>query len=270
MGKALELITVQATAPGAGATFLAVAGNSLTIRDTREAAWFAAAFSTRQTGGFMRYTSPLLHDAVVGMQFAVDSNAGLTARLHHWGCLQQLYAQDTLIAFGSGSGTAGDIEFGSFLVAYEDLPGVDAYLIDEAELRRRADDVYAFQNTLATGTTGGYSGSEVLSAEQDQLKANTDYAIIGYTVTVPAHAIRYVGQDWGNLGLGGPGLPNESLTQDWFVRLSAHCKMPLIPVFNSSNKTNTFVDAAQNENGADTIVSTITVRLSPKGSGKKQ
>lgn len=268
MGKALEVITVQATAPGAGALFLAAAGNSLTIRDTVQPAWLAAVWGRRQTVGFFRLTSPLLHDAVVGVQMGLGSSGEI--RVQHVGCYQRLYAQDTLVAFGSGSAVAGDIEQNSFLVAYEDLPGVDGYFIDEAELDRRADDLYAFQNTLALGTVGGYSGSELINAEQDQLKANTDYAILGWTIQVGALTVRYIGQDWGNLGVGGPAQPSDDTSERWFVKLSRECGMPLIPVFNSSNKSSLFIDGATDENGVDAVVNTMTCRLRPKATGKRQ
>lgn len=269
MGKALELITVQATAPGAGAAFAAVTGNSLTIRDSRAPVHLVAAWADFQVDGFIRLTSPLMHDAVVGMQLAVE--AAQTVPLYR-GPFQRLYPQDFITAFGSGSAVAGDIETASMLWLYEDLPGVDGYFIDEAELMKRADEVYSFQNTISTGTTGGYSGSELIAAEQDQLKANTDYAIIGANVSgVGTASIRWLGVDFGNLGVGMPGLAGSGDFQSrWFQLLSRLIGMPAIPVFNSSNKSNTFIDAAQDENGGDPVVTTLCVRLSPKATGRRQ
>lgn len=268
MGKALELITVQATAPGAGAAFAAVVGNSLTVRDSRAPVHFVAAWQRNQSDGFIRYTSPLLHDAVVGMQFTMESAASYYQFMGPW---QELFPQDTVVVFGAGSAVAGDIEQACSLWAYDDLPGVDAHLIDEAELLRRGEEVYSFQNTIATGTAGGYSGSELIAAEQDQLKANTDYAIIGYSVSGPSvAAVRYTSVDFGNLGLGGPGFDSAEYLQEWFLRLTRKVGKPLIPVFNSSNKSNTFVDAAQNETGGDPIVTTLCVRLGPRGKGSRQ
>lgn len=268
VGKALELITVQATAPGAGASFLAVTGNSLTVRDSRAPVHFVAAWQRSQADGFIRYTSPLLHDAVVGMQFANEAAAAYYQFMGPW---QPLYPQDAIVAFGAGSGTAGDIEQAFSLWAYDDLPGVDAYLIDDKELMARGEEVYSFTNTISTGTAGGYSGSELISAEQDQLKANTDYAIVGASIAgSDAGAIRWVSVDWGNLGLGMPGKTAAEYLQDWFRRLSLRVGKPLIPVFNSSNKSNTFIDAVQDENGGDPVVTTLCVRLAPRGRGARQ
>lgn len=267
--KALELITTQATAPSAGAAFTAVAGNSLTIRDTSRPVWLVAQWDSRQVAGFSRVTSPLLHDAVVGIQqqLPIGQTVGLVTPV------QRLYPQDTLVVFGSGSAVAGDIEQHCMLFAYEDLPGIDAYLINRSELMNRAEDIYSFTNTIATSASG-YSGSEQINAEQDQLKANTDYAIVGYTSTTAVGAIRWVSSDWGNLGLGGPGpvlgTSGAIETREWFLLLSDRAQMPLIPVFNSSNKSLTFIDATTDENLADPTVTTLCVRLAPKGRGKRQ
>jgi len=273
MGRALEIIGVQATAPGATqAAFSAVTGNSLTIRDSVKPIWLSAIGQSRQAAGFLRVTSPLLHDAVQGIQMHAPIGQSVTL----WQGVQRLYAQDTLVVQGTGSATAGDIEQAFLIVHYEELPGVDAYLIDKRELISRGEDIYTSLNTLSTGTTGGWSGSEALSAEVDQFKANTDYALIGWVLgsTVAAGAIRYVGQDWGNLGVGGPGLitmPSAAhQTRDWFVQVSKLTGMPSIPVMNASNKSNTTVDALVDENGGDPIVSTIMVRLAPRARGKRQ
>lgn len=263
MGKALELISFQATAPGAGAAFAAVAGNSLTLRDSRAPIWLVAFWQRRQASpSFTRLTSPLLHDAVVGIQCA--GPAGVTLLIRN--SIQRLFTQDAITAFGSGSATAGDIEQSCFLAAYEDLPGVNGNFIDQAELIRRGEEIYSWTNTLALGTTGGYSGAEAVNAEQDQFKANQEYAIIGYEVSIPAAAVRWVSSDFGNLGVGGPvGAASEGIiTHDWFVALSDRAGMPLIPVFNSSNKALTLVDGLTDENGTDAVITTTAVRLAPR------
>ncbi len=266
MGRALELISFQATAPGAGAPFTAVAGNSLTLRDSRAPIWLVAFWQRRQVAGFSRLTSPLLHDAIVGIQ--CTGPAGVA--LHLRNSIQRLFTQDQITAFGSGSATAGDIEQSSILVAYEDLPGVNANLIDESELMRRGEEIYSWQNTLALGTTGGYSGAEAINVEQDQFKANMEYAILGYQASVQAAAVRWVGSDFGNLGVGGPagiggGIGDMGvLNHDWFISLSRNTGMPLIPVFNSSNKALTLVDGLTDENGVDAVITTTAVRLAPR------
>jgi hypothetical protein len=81
-------------------------------------------------------------------------------------------------------------------------------------------------------------------------------------VSAECVAVRWVGADIGNLGIGGPGNETDKhLTEDWFVKLSRMTGLPLIPVFNSANKTGILVDGAQDENGTDSILTSIFAEL---------
>ena len=118
------------------------------------------------------------------------------------------------------------------------------------------------ENTLALGTSGDYSGEEAINSEFDQLKANTDYALLGYNVSVICNAVRWRGSDLGNLGVGGPGnAVDKNMTTNWFVDLSKKTGIPLIPVFNSANKGAILVDGQQDEDGTDTVLTSIFAEL---------
>ena len=262
MGRALELVSVQATAPGAGgAAGAAVAGNSLTIRDTRKPARIVALWGDRQGVGGVRLTSPLLHDTTFGM--GSFQSGGEAVSIFPAG--QPVQAQDTITATVTGSATAGDIEQSSFLVSYDDLPGVEGRFFSPAQIRARMVNLFTTINTVTTGATGGYSGSEAVNAETDAFKANTDYALIGAAVYLNAAcSIRFDGPDWGNLGVGVPGFLNVSNGLDlmwWFWYLSEVTGLPLIPVMNASNKGLTNISALQDENGADPVVVTQWAEL---------
>ena len=262
MGRAMEMVSVQATAPGAGgAAGAAVSGNSLTIRDSRKAARIVGLWSNRQGVGGVRLTSPLIHDTTYGISnFA--SVGGQTVSLFPIG--QPVQAQDTLTATITGSATAGDIEQSSFIVAYDDLPGVEGRFFTAAQIRARMVNLFTTVNTLATGTAGGYSGSELVGAETDAFKANVDYALLGATVySAAACSIRYDGPDWGNLGIGLPAFvtSNNNDMAYFFLLLSELTNLPLIPVMNASNKGLTNISALQNEVGADPIVVTQWAEL---------
>lgn len=259
MGKALELVTAQATAPSTGSAATAVSGNSLTIRDSRKGIRMLALWRTGQAVGSVRIVSPYLHDAVIGMHFQCASGSQILMRQVE----QPLYPQDTLQISLEGSATAGDIEMVSFLAQYDDLPGVAGQFIGAAELKRRLLDVTALEHTISTGTSGGYSGEESIVAEEDSLKGLTEYALLGATVQVGVHAVRWVGPDWGNLGVGMPCLnAGEGWHDAFFFReLATETGLPVIPVFNSANKALTYVSAATNELGADLVISTVLGRL---------
>jgi len=262
--SAFELITGFVTAPSTTLTALTMAaGNSLTIRNTNNAGaiGLVQAWADNQAAGTLRIMSPRLHDNVQNLRlgvFASEVYPLLPAQPQ-----QLLVSQDTLAASLSGSATASDIETACMLIYYESLPGIEARLIDPTELNRRMINLMSVENTLALGTAGGYSGQEAINAEYDQMKANTDYALIGYIVSAECACIRWQGADTGNLGVGGPGHDtNRNVTRSWFLDLSEATGVPLIPVFNSANKNGILIDGAQDENGTDVTVQSIFAELS--------
>jgi len=221
------------------------------------------AWADNQTAGVLRIRSPKLHDNVQGIRYKVTASD--TVPLLPWGAPQRLYPTDVLSADLTGSATAGDIESAALLIQYDDLPGVAGRFITHDEVNKRSVNVLTVENTIATGTAGGWSGSEAINAEFDLFKANTDYALIGYVVDTECLAIGWRGADTGNLRVGGPG--HETLrhvTADWFMRLSRGYGVPAVPVFNSLNKAGISVDAAQDENGADPLVQSLFVELAPR------
>lgn len=263
--KAMELLSGFVTAPSTTFTALTVcAGNSLTLRNAVEDSriQLLALWGKHQVAGNIRVRSPQLHDNVQGIR--VFDIIGNPLNLLPDQFNQLLKPQDTLAVEVTGSAVAGDIETASLLVYYEDLPGIEGRFIDAAELYSRTKNIVTVENTLALVATGQYTGQEAINAEFDLLKANTDYALIGYLVSALCGAVRWQGSDVGNLGIGGPGNPNEKdVTSNWFLNLAINYGLPLIPVFNSANKNGILIDGQQDENGADVTVTSIFAELSP-------
>jgi len=261
--SALEILAGFATAPSTTITALTMStGLTNTIRNCGDdtEVKLLNAWADVQGVGILQARSPKMHDNVRGISM-VTAIAEVDPLLPR-GFAQRLYSQDT-ITFGiSGSATAGDIETGCFLIYYPELPGIDARMITADELRSRGRGIMGQVNTIATGTAGGFSGSEAINAEFDNWKANVDYALVGYTVDVDCAAVRWIGSDSGNLGVGGPGnAKDRQLTSKWFIDLSDNNDLPLIPVFNAANKSSILIDAAQDENGADVTVTSLFVEL---------
>lgn len=265
MGAALELLTGFATAPGATLTAVTMAaGNSLAIRncDMTKRVTLLETWTDNQAAGIWRIRSPKMHDNVQGLRYR--STASDTSPLAPFGVGQRLFPQDVLTVEISGSAVAGDIETGALLVYYEDLPGAAARFIGYDELMRRGVNLLTVETSHVAGVAGGYSGQVAFNSSFDLLKANTDYAMIGYVTNLESACIRWLGADTGNLGVGGPG--NETLrhvTCEWFQRLSMRWSIPLMPVFNSANKAGILVDVAQDENGGTSVVNTVLVELAP-------
>ena len=262
---ALEVLAGQVTAPGATLTPITMnTGNTLTIRnapiDTKVI--LVATWALNQVTGQMAVKSPRLHDNVNGITLNVASaDADILTPL---GIAQALITQDTLSVSLSGSGGAGAIEKCALLIYYPELPGIAGRFISPKELKSRLKNIMTVTNTLTTGITGNYSGEEAINAEQDNFKANTDYALIGYQTDANANVIRWRGADVGNIGIGGPGnLNDKTITRDWFVKISDAYDIPMIPVFNSANKSSILIDCHVDENGINPVVNSIFGELNP-------
>lgn len=262
MGRALELVSGSATAPGATLTAMtAFSGNSFNIRSFPFESYAALvqAWADNQAAGVLRYRSARMHDAAQGLRFSTV--AGRVQPLLADQVKQTLYPQDAITAEISGSAVAGDVEVGCFLAYYDDLPGVEAQLFAPEEIFGRIKNYAAVFNSIAKGAAGGYSGEESID-ENASLKANTLYAILGGYTDTEVAAVRYRGPFAGNLGLGFPGEPDIAhVTNDWFVSLSQQLGKPCIPVFNSADRGNTLIDVAGDENAATVLVTTVLAEL---------
>lgn len=256
-----RLIAYSATAPSTGAAAAAVAGDSLVIENSKSPAKIIAWWADHQTAGTHGLTFPSGHDTTRGILCRVPSSD--VEPIWPLGHGIQVFPQEQLSITIVGSATAGDVESGAMLLFYEDLPGVHSRQISYSELMRRAQEYVTVDATIAATAGPAWSGSELINAESDLLHANTDYAVLGMTCTVECLAVALRGPDTGNVRVGMPGNDSDfALTQDWFPRLSRmYGDEKLIPVINSGNRASTFLEAAQDENGADPIITLYLAKL---------
>ncbi len=264
MGKALEVVTGTVTfSNNAFVAVTAAAGNTMQVRNGKEGSIIRLlqAWADLQFLGTVRIRSPRLNDVNQGIRLAVTASDVKPLLPYFFN--QPLFPNDALTVEISAPDAAGDVETISFLTYYDDLPGAEAHLITAEELRRRMVEIHPIESTIALGVAGGYSGQEAINAEFDFLKANREYALLGYMVTVECATVRWVGADVGNLGVGGPGDElGRDFTRTWFLDLAESTGLATIPVFNANNRGGILIDGAQDENGADTTVTSIFALLS--------
>lgn len=258
----IEAIGYSATQPNTGAAAAAFSGDSLTVKNGTQGTQIRllTTCSLQQVAGYQQITAPSFSDTTRGIRWGVP--AAQPGNYLPMMLGQPLKAQETMSVTIAGSNTAGDIELGGMLIFYEDLPGQAGTYLTEDEMLARAVRQVTVYATLATGTSGGWSGAELITAESDLLRANRDYAVIGMQSSVACNMIGLRAPDWSNGRIAVPGLiTRPEYTSEFFRTLSWDCGIPAIPVFNSANKNNIYLDASVDENGADPIVSVFLMEL---------
>lgn len=254
----IELVSFLATAPSTGAAGTILTGDSATIKNGKGAIHTVAAWSTRQVAGFSQLIVPSGHDTTRNYRASVAIGAGLlTMPLD----MQMKFdAQEVMANTIAGSAVAGDIELDSYLVFYENFPGIDMRTITPDQLESRVEKYTTVESSLAAVATGQYS-SEAINADSDLLKANRDYAVLGMNSRTAAHALTLQAPDFGNVRVGVPGNLRPELTNQWFMLMSRVHGKPLVPVFNTGNKAQVNIGFCADENAATTLITVYLAML---------
>ncbi len=272
---ALEIIAGQTTDPGAVFTALVpLEGNSFTLRAAVPGSAVSLLQIFNSCGDLLdphpvrtRVRSPFLHDNVNGITvssgLSVDAGSDRHIGLLNPLAKQKLTPQDTLIVEAAIEAAGGGLVHSGLLIYYEDLPGVEGTFITPEEVLARAVNAVTVENTITALATGEWGTAEAINAETDLLRANTPYAILGYSTSIRASMVRYRASAWANLGIGGPLdsiHPFHNIR--WFSDLSEQTGLPLIPVFNSADRANVLIDVCTHAGGADVELFTHLAQLS--------
>lgn len=262
MGRAIEIISGTVVNPSTTLTAWTMnQGDSNQVRNfaLSSAAHLEDAWASNATAGALEIKSPKLHDNVQGILLNIPA-ATPQPRLPDY-MRQLLYPQDTLTILQSGEASGTDA--GSLLVAYDDLPGANARLITASQLSAQIKQYLTVQTNHTSGSAAGqYSAAQPINQVTDLLKANTDYALLGYAVSVAASSVGWRSPDFSNYRIGGPATTQILETRDYFWRKSVVSGDPWIPVFNSANKGSTFVDITMVATTTATVVYTYLAQIS--------
>lgn len=248
MGLAIDTVAFAATNPGASAAAVMSIGDPNAVRNfaPTDRAYIMELFRQGVTEGLVAARSPLLHDAVRGIQYTpseTPSNILLPRRMN-----QPLKAQDTISYFIGGGGA--EVDMGASQIWYSNLPGVAARLHLWADLDPLVVNIEVVEVDFNTNATAGQWSDTVITTTQNLLKANTDYCVIGGIVDVACCVFGVKGPDTGNLRICMPGTLRSEVTQDYFARTSEESGFPYIPVINSANQGSTFLSCAAVATGA--------------------
>ena len=273
MGKILDDITVFAdnvTGGGGWDALAAVSGESLTVR------WLAPGTTVRLLDAWggnnahkcdFSIRSPLLHDNTRGIRFAYEFNPTLSGADGNPQLFmapyftQPLDPTDTLIVETLAT-NADDVCF-SMLLEYDTPASYGGRFVTAEEVNSRGKNVVGIRvSPSAHATTGTYGTPEAINSDDDRLKANTDYALLGLTTDLNFTTLGFYGLDTGNFTIPIPGHWNDAISAGWFFDLSRRFSRPLIPVINSNNKGVTFTKLADVGGGTNPLVCLQFMELS--------
>lgn len=262
MGIAIDTVSGSVTNPGATLTAWTVnSGDALTVRNfsaPAQAFIIDANFrgATAPTG---RIRSPRLHDALQAIQLKQVAADGRSV----WprGTIQQVFPQDALQVHENGG--AAEVDIGSLLFFYQDLPGVDARLVSWQQIANRIQHLVTVEASFTSAATAGlYSATVAMNGgANDILIANRDYALLGYNTDTDIGRVCIRGADSGNLRLSGPGTTDKTMSSNWFRLLSDWTGLPCIPVFNAANKASILGDITHTATGTSVVVDYIFALL---------
>lgn len=230
-----ELMSYQATGSGAVA---AVTGDSLTVKNNlgNRGPMILAWWCLNQVSGYHQMIFPSGHDTTRNFRVNVTATE-LDPRLPAGFTLDPT-AQEPLSLTIVGSGTTL-VDSGSVLIHYPNLPGTNGRYIDSGTCLKATECLTTISATLTKGAAG-YTGVELINAESNLLKANRDYAVLGFSTNLDVASIFIVGPDTGNVRIGCPGDAGDVENgANWFLQLSRFHGIPLVPVINSGNRDST-------------------------------
>lgn len=262
MPPALQGITGRVTNPSTTFTALtADTGDSFTVKNFSSGrAFLLNAWTKEGTVGDLRVRSPLLHEFTQGIRMRTPL-VNKCRPLLPFKYDQPLQAQDSLTVEMTGGGAETDV--GTLLIYYEDLLGGGASFLSPEEADARSLHLVDLEIAITSGGTAGqYGGTAAINASFNILKANTAYAILGFTTDTELANIGLFGPDTSNLRISMPGSTDSYLTANWFYALSQLEGFPLIPVINSANAGNTSVDVVDTATGTSINVTLILAQLS--------
>ena len=240
---AIDTVALFSTQAGAGAFPIALApapGDSLSVRNfpTGQTASIEALIYSAGGGQKVRLVSPNLHDPQTGLtfapaevpsQFLVPQDASIAVQ-----------ANDNLTVQG-GIAAAGTIVAG-LQVYYSQLQGISARLHSWGDISGNYRYIKSVEVDLAAVAVGAWTDT-VITATENQLHSNKDYAVLGYQCSQAIDLVGVKGSATGNLRACGPGSTSTLDISEYFVAMSQMNNVPYIPVFNADDRAAFYVSA---------------------------
>jgi hypothetical protein len=264
MGLAIDTVLLDVhnaatTALGLTAATAAV-GDSLGIRSFGDSAYcrlenvfLQGASAPRR----VRILSPRLHDNVTGVSYqAAESPTEFLLAAEY---SQVMYSSDVLVVQMDAAASSDTVA--ALSMYYSDLPGVNANLRTWAQVEPNIIDIKPVEVDVTTNATIGQWADTVITTTENQLKANYNYAVLGFETSATLLCMGVKGPSTGNLRICIPGASPTLRLTDYFIFQSQSSGIPYIPVINANDRAATYVSTAANTSAATANVYMILARL---------
>lgn len=272
--QALQVLNTfkQNITGGAFEALAAGTGDALTFFNVPQGsqAYIAAVYGVNTANAAeVAITASRFHDQVRGIR-ANLIDGDLTAPINRAQLLiplgfdQRIYPSDVMSV--QVNGTALDDTNVVFVLRYADLPGIRARLATPSFVENAMTNLVGIRVVPTTGA-GDWGATVALNSTETRLYANTDYAILGWTTSVPIAAIGLTGPDWGNMKIGGPSLAESGHDAYFFANLSRFYNDAYIPIINSNNVGATNIQAANPTGAAAVNIDLLLAQLGTPFSG---
>lgn len=236
----------NAATTGLGLTAATAAtGDSLTVRAFKdngraylENIYLQGASAPRR----VKLISPRLHDNVSGVQYQAAESP--TEFLLPSEIMQPLYSADTLVP--SMDAAASSDTVAALFNYYTDVPGMQADVRPWSQIAGRVLGIKPVEVDVTTNATIGQWQDVAITTTDNQLKANYEYAVLGFTESAVACAIGIKGPCTSNLRVCVPGASPTLKTTDYFKYMEDVTGRPHIPVMQANDRFNTFVSVLSN------------------------
>jgi hypothetical protein len=196
------------------------------------------------------------HDQSIGMLGNVPpastvNSEPVSSVISPTGADQRIYPSDVLTV--SANATSGDNVNVTLILYYPNLPGINARLYTWEAIRNNILYLHGVQVALTAGS-GDYGTSAALNSTQNDLHANKDYAVLGFTSDTPQASVTIQGIDTGNLRVGFPVIADPQHDAYAFRDLAMAYNAPLIPVINANNAGSILLQAAGTGGASSNVV----------------
>lgn len=235
------------------------AGDSLTVRSFQSPAqaFLDDIFIKGGQDVIARLTSPNLHDTTRGI--TVTTAQAPSERTLPRQISQMLTSQDNLVLQANSGGANSSVV--ALQNYYQGAEASNARLASLGDIQGNVKCLKPLEVDCTASATIGAWADTLITATENLLAANKDYAVLGYIVDVACAAVAVKGQDTGNLRIGAPGSVLSFVTSEYFIDKANDTGRPYIPIINAANASNTSVSVADNAASTAVIVQLILAEL---------